>query len=68
MVCLAWFLKKHIANGSCYINFEKSDSVYFKENNANCIGISKFFFWEAVLKNSKCRLHMCVKCPRLKTI
>lgn len=50
MVSLAWFLKKHIANGSCYINFEKSDSVYFKENNANCIGISKFFFEKLFLK------------------
>lgn len=50
MVCLAWFLTKHIANGSCYINFEKSDSVYFKENNANCIGISNFFFEKLFLK------------------
>lgn len=43
MVFLVWFLKKYIVNGLCYINFEKLDFVYFKENNVNCIGISKFF-------------------------
>lgn len=50
MVCLVWFLKKYIVNGLCYINFEKLDFVYFKENNVNCIGISKFFFKKLFLK------------------
>lgn len=50
MVCLVWFLLKYIVNGLCYINFEKLDFVYFKENNVNCIGISKFFLRSCFLK------------------